>query len=254
MRPAIIAALALVLAALMACGGDDDESSSGDASPTASATTVRTTAAPTDSATAAPSPTQPIPTEITDEIVAAISAYVAATDLFGERRVMTDPPNCDETQTGDGAQFLGKICYIPASYTVEGNEVIVRIGIWASDGVVDAVLRRADNGTWSVAELRDPNDVGASALNEMMIAAIAEYVAKNDMFGERREMTDPPRCGDAFDDALSYAGKVCIVEGTFTVTPQNVLVNAGLWSSDAVLTMVLEQVDESAWAVTEVRE
>ncbi len=254
MRLLLIAFALSFAIALVACGDDDDDEGVSTATPTTSTVTptVRvsagvSTVAPGD--TEEPTEAAP-PVGLTDAMIDAVVQYVADNDFLSARREMTDPPVCDDTE--DNPDHLGKVCIVNAPLTFEGANVFVRAGIYRSDGVLELELQR-DGQEWTVVEARDPNDVGLTLTDEM-IDAIAAYVAANDMFGERREMTDPPRCGDALDDALAFAGKVCVVEGTFTVTPQNVLVNAGLWSSDAVLTMTLKQVDEAAWAVTEVRE
>jgi hypothetical protein len=250
------AAIAILLLALAACGDDDDNGDSSE--PTSTATATATTGSTTPAGTAEPTDPSPTndgpPDDLTGDIIDAIAGYVEANEMFSAQREMTDPPTCEEAVGGNGEEFLGKICIVQSTFTVDGDEVLVNAGIWASDGIVTMVLRR-DGDIWRVTELRpvDGAEPPPTALTDDMIAAIADYVATNEMFGEVRQMTDPPLCEDAVGDAAAFAGKVCIVSSTFTVTDVNVLVNAGLWSSDAVLTMVLQGSGRS-WAVTEVRD
>lgn len=244
----LLTALALgLLLVFAACGGDDDDEVDATdppaETPTASATLE-------DSPGPTPSDEPEPPTELTDEMIEAIAIHVAANDMFGERREMTEPPRCEDTE-GDATQ-AGKVCIAANSFTNEGENAVVNAGLWASDAIATFVLAPDGDG-WLVDEVRDANDVGdPTELTHEMIAAIAAYVAANDLFGERREMTDPPNCDEAVGDSAQYLGKICYVPSTFTLEGGDVLVTIGIWSSDGVVTAVLRQVD-GEWRVVELR-
>jgi hypothetical protein len=169
MRTAFITMLSLALVTLAACGNDDDslpdvevQTATATAKPTKSPEpeTESATQPPTPVVsdtpppTTAPTPEQP-PTALTDEMIQAIDTYVTENDFLGARREMTDPPTCDEAVGDDVLPFLGKVCVLPQTFALEGTDVVVRAGVWSSDGVLDMVLRN-ESGTWTVIEAREP--------------------------------------------------------------------------------------------------
>ncbi len=150
---ALFLGVALFAFSVAAVGcGDDDDGNNGDGEPIATATpgaepTEPADGSPTASAgsPAAParSPTAPLSSEVPQEVIDAVEAYVVAGGIQSF-------PAVDRIVAAAECTAAGQVCYDADASTFEAEAATVRVYPYASDDIQDVALS-FDDGIWNVA-------------------------------------------------------------------------------------------------------